>query len=158
MKIVLNAPEIPQNVGNIARTCAVTGTPLILVRPLGFNLCNRQVKRAGLDYWDDVAIATVDSLEIGLESPFYFFSTKGKKPYTTIQFEEEASLVFGSETAGLPQWVHKRWPHLFYTIPMRPGMRSLNLSNAVAIVLYEALRQHQFRGLLSPYDADHRGL
>ena len=145
MKIILYAPEIPQNAGNIARTCAVTGTQLVLVRPLGFNLSSRQMKRAGLDYWDSVPLEIVDSLEEALEPPFYFLSTKGQKPYTEIAFEENASLIFGSESAGLPAWVHEKWPHLFYTIPMKPGARSLNLSNAAAIVLYEALRQHNFK-------------
>jgi tRNA (cytidine/uridine-2'-O-)-methyltransferase len=158
MKIILNAPEIPQNVGSIARTCAVTGTHLVLVRPLGFNLSDRQVKRAGLDYWEDLTISTVDFLEMALENPFYFFSTKGKKIYTAIQYEEDASLVFGSESAGLPRWVHERWPERIYTIPMGPKMRSLNLSNAAAIVLYEALRQMNFRGLQKPSDEGHRDL
>jgi tRNA (cytidine/uridine-2'-O-)-methyltransferase len=148
MKIVLNAPEIPQNVGNIARTCAVTGSELVLVRPLGFNLSDRQVKRAGLDYWGDLSISVIDSLEQALEKPFFFFSTKGRQSYTAIRFEENASLVFGSESGGLPLWVHERWPELFYKIPMRPHMRSLNVSNAVAIILYEALRQRDFKGLL----------
>ncbi len=158
MRVILFSPEIPQNVGNIARTCAVTGSPLTVVRPLGFNLSNKQVKRAGLDYWDEVEIDIVDSLEPALSTPFYFFSTKGKKLYTEAVFEEMASLVFGSETAGLPQWVHEKWPDQFYTIPMRPNARSLNLSNSVAIVLYEALRQNLFRELQRPYCEESRDL
>lgn len=146
--MILFSPEIPQNAGNIARTCAVTQSQLTLVRPLGFNLSDRQIKRAGLDYWKDVDIEITDSLEKTLiASPFYFFSTKATRPYTEIQFEENAQLVFGSETAGLPNWVHERWPSQFYTIPMHPGARSLNLSNSVAIVLYEGLRQQGFSSL-----------
>lgn len=145
MRIVLFAPEIPQNAGNIARTCAVTGTQLFLVRPLGFNLTDKHLKRSGLDYWGDVDVQIVDRLEDAIDGPFYFFSTKGKKPYTTISFEKNACLVFGSETAGLPAWVHEKWPSQFYTIPMKPQARSLNLSNAAAVVIYEALRQHNFQ-------------
>jgi len=149
MKIILFSPDIPQNVGNIARTCAVTATPLVLVRPLGFNFSSNKIKRAGLDYWDQVDITIVDSLEEALDGPAYFFSTKGQKIYTEACFEENACLIFGSETAGLPQWVHNKWGNLFYTLPMRPTARSLNLSNSVAIALYEALRQHQFKNVLT---------
>lgn len=144
MKVILFAPEIPQNAGNIARTCAVTQTELTFVRPLGFNLSERQLKRAGLDYWEDVDLEIVDSLEPLLQEPFYFFSTKGKSLYTEIEFEESTQLIFGSETKGLPSWIHEKWPDHFYRIPMRAGARSLNLSNSVAIVLYEALRQQGF--------------
>jgi tRNA (cytidine/uridine-2'-O-)-methyltransferase len=147
MKIILYSPDIPQNVGNIARTCAVTGSPLILVRPLGFNFTSKEVKRAGLDYWDQVEISIVDSLEEALDGAAYFFSTKGKKLYAEACFEENACLIFGSETSGLPQWVHEKWHDQFYRIPMRPTVRSLNLSNAVAIALYEAKRQQHFKGL-----------
>jgi tRNA (cytidine/uridine-2'-O-)-methyltransferase len=143
-KIILFSPDIPQNAGNIARTCAVTGARLCLVRPLGFNLSTRQMKRAGLDYWDDVSIEIVDHLESALDAPFYFFSTKGKQCYTSISYEKNACLIFGSETAGLPLWVHEKWPERFYTIPMLAQARSLNLANSVAIVLYEALRQNHF--------------
>ena len=144
MRIVLFAPEIPQNAGNVARSCAVTGAQLFLVRPLGFNLTDKHLKRSGLDYWGDVDVHIVDSLEEALNGPTYFFSTKGTQLYTDIAFERNACLVFGSETAGLPAWVHKKWPQQFYKVPMKPLARSLNLSNTVAIVLYEALRQHHF--------------
>lgn len=146
-KIILFSPDIPQNAGNIARTCAVTRTKLGLVRPLGFNLSQRQVKRSGLDYWDSVDIEIFDSLEEALDGPCYFFSTHGKKLYSEVTYEENACLIFGSETAGLPQWVHEKWPDRFYKIPMAPESRSLNLSNAAAIVLYEALRQSHFKSL-----------
>ncbi len=145
MNIVLFAPEIPQNAGNIARSCAVTGATLTLVRPLGFNLTDKQLKRSGLDYWSTLNFRIVDSLEEALQEPFYFFSTKGKKNYTDIAYSPHSTLIFGSETAGLPPWIHAQWPHLFHTIPMKPPARSLNLSNAVAIVLYEALRQLDFK-------------
>jgi len=145
MEVILVRPEIPQNAGNIARTCAVTGTKLTFVRPLGFNFSSRQLKRAGLDYWDDLDFRILDELE--LRESFYFFSTKGKRPYTEIAFEQDTQLIFGSESAGLPPEIHEQWPDQFYTIPMLPGARSLNLSNSVAIVLYEALRQNQFREL-----------
>jgi tRNA (cytidine/uridine-2'-O-)-methyltransferase len=158
MKIILFAPEIPQNTGNIARTCAVTGTPLVLVRPLGFNFSNRQVKRAGLDYWDSVNISIVDTLEEAIDGPCYFLSTKGKKNYTEISYQDNACLVFGSETSGLPPWVHEKWAGHFYTIPMKPKARSLNLSNTVAIVLYEALRQSEFKVLQTPSCAKIRDL
>lgn len=153
MKVILYSPDIPQNVGNIARTCAVTNTELILVRPLGFNLSAKQLKRAGLDYLADVKMSVADSLEPTLSLPFYFFSTKGKQLYSDISFQEGGCLIFGSESAGLPQWVHEKWPQHFYTIPMSPGARSLNLSNAVAIVLYEALKQTHFRALQRPASA-----
>ncbi len=148
MEVVLFRPEIPQNAGNIARTCAVTGTKLSFVRPLGFNFSSRQLKRAGLDYWDNLDFRILDELE--LIEPFYFFSTKGKRPYTDIVFGEKAQLIFGSESAGLPQELHEQWSDKFYTIPMKQEVRSLNLSNSVAIVLYEALRQQNFKGLYLP--------
>jgi tRNA (cytidine/uridine-2'-O-)-methyltransferase len=145
MKVVLFAPDIPQNVGNIARTCAATGTKLVLVRPLSFSVSNKQLKRAGLDYWNAVKIEIVDALQDAIyEEPIYFFSTKGCKNYADASYEKNSTFIFGSESAGLPNWVHEQWASHFLTIPMREGMRSLNLANSVAIVLYEALRQHQF--------------
>ena len=144
MRIVLFSPQIPQNAGNVARTCAITGAKLFLVRPLGFNLTDKHLKRSGLDYWNDVDVHIVNSLDEALEGPAYFLSTKGTRSYTQITFERNACLVFGSETAGLPQWVHEKWHEQFYKVPMKPQARSLNLSNTVAIVLYEALRQQQF--------------
>lgn len=101
------------------------------------------LKRAGLDYWNEVQINEIDSLE-ELSPPFYFFSSKVDRPYTDIHFSGDEHLIFGSETSGLPDWVHERWPDSFYTIPMKNEARCLNLSNAVAIVTYEALRQTQF--------------
>lgn len=144
MNLTLFSPEIPQNVGNIARTCAVTGAKLTLIRPLSFNLSDKHLKRAGLDYWNQVEITILDALKPDESLPFYFFSTKGKLPYTEITYEKEAQLIFGSETSGLPAWVHEKWPDRIYTIPMRENSRSLNLANCAAIVLYEALRQQNF--------------
>lgn len=146
MKVVLFEPQIPQNAGNIVRTCKVTGADLLFVRPLGFSTSDRQLRRAGLDYWDGVSVEFIDDLESYLEilaSPFYFFSTKATKLYTETSYTKDAHLIFGSETAGLPQKYHERWKNQFLTIPMKEG-RSLNLANSVAISLYEAWRQQGF--------------
>ncbi len=146
VEIVLFNPEIPQNTGNIARTCVVTGSELTLIRPLGFSLSDRQLKRAGLDYWEELAPKVYDSFVME-DRPTYFFSTKGERLYTSIDFTEEDRLVFGAESQGLPSYIHKTWPKKIFSIPMVEGSRSLNLSNAVALVLYEALRQTGFKGL-----------
>ena len=147
MKVILFQPQIPQNTGNIVRTCAVTGSDLILVKPLGFSTSSRMLKRAGLDYWEGVSVTFLDDLESYLDSltsEFYFFSSHGKKLYTEIPYEPSDQLIFGSETAGLPSQFWKKWPEKFYTIPMKTGARCLNLANATSIVLYEAWRQKQF--------------
>ncbi len=147
LEIILFEPEIPQNTGNIVRTCSVTGARLTLVKPLGFSLSDRWLKRSGLDYWNDVDINVIDDLETYLIKegrPFYFFSSHSKPSYTEISFSEDACLIFGSETKGLSPSLHEKWSKQFYTIPMRVDARCLNLSNAAAIVLYEALRQHNF--------------
>ena len=148
MRIVLFEPQIPQNTGNIVRTCSVTGADLFLVPPLGFSTSSRMLKRAGLDYWDEVNITQIDHFEEyldNLKTPFYFLSSKGKKTYSDVSFSEDVTLIFGSETAGLPQWIHEKYQEHFLTIPMIPGKRSLNLSNSVSLVLYEALRQNEFK-------------
>lgn len=148
MKIALFQPQIPQNTGNIARTCAATGTGLILVRPFGFSVSNRQLKRAGLDYWQNVSIEEIDDLPLYLEGkPCFFFSSRVKRLYTEAHYSSDAILIFGSETAGLPQEFWQRWPDQFYTIPMAKKARCLNLACSAAIVLYEALRQTHFEGL-----------
>lgn len=147
MKIILFQPQIPQNTGNIARTCAVTGSSLSLVRPLGFSTSQRQLKRSGLDFWGAVDVSYVDDLEGLLEKTpyrFHFFSSKATKSYTQLTFESSDLLIFGSETAGLPPHFMERWPQCFATIPMVPGVRCLNLATAVGIVIYEAWRQQQF--------------
>lgn len=147
MKIILYQPQIPQNTGNIARTCSVTGSELILVRPLGFSTQNRWLKRAGLDYWEGVKIEEIDDLSLYLEkssAPFFFFSSKAKQIYTKGSYQPNAILIFGSETSGLPFLFWEKYPERFYTIPMVPNSRCLNLASSAAVVLYEALRQTQF--------------
>lgn len=147
MEIVLVHPEIPQNTGNIVRTCAATGARLTLVKPLGFSITDRWLKRAGLDYWNAVDITVIDDLETYLKKskyPFYFFSSHAKPAYSEITFTDDTLLIFGSETQGLPSHYLETWPDRFYTIPMKGDTRCLNLSNAAAIVLYEAQRQTDF--------------
>ena len=147
MRIVLFQPEIPQNTGNIVRTCAVTGCELFLVRPLGFSLSERHLKRAGLDYWKDASINVIDDLPSFLENAsarFFFFSSKATARYTDIEFKHDDILIFGSETTGLPEVFLERWPEQFRTIPMKAGARCLNLANAVSIVIYEGWRQLDF--------------
>lgn len=148
MKIILFQPQIPQNAGNIVRTCAVTGCDLILVRPLGFSITDRWLKRAGLDYWEGVSVEVIDDLEQLLSnttSNFYFFSSKAEKSYSEQQYTADDYLIFGSETSGLAPIYQERWPHLFRNIPMIPEARCLNLATSVGIVLYEAWRQQGFQ-------------
>lgn len=144
--IVLFEPEIPQNTGNIARLCACTGTNLFLVGKLGFSLSSKYTKRAGLDYWDSVNIQKFDTLE-QLQSQFkdatfYYLTTKSQKSFFDAKFKEGDFLVFGPETRGLPESLLEGNKPTAITIPMLEGQRSLNLSNSVAIVLYEAIRQN----------------
>lgn len=149
LTIVLFEPKIPQNAGNLVRCCKVAGASLILVRPLGFSTSSSALKRAGLDYWDGVSVEIIDNLYDFLQStnrPFYFFSSHASKLYTEATFEENSLLIFGSETSGLPSHLHETYPTSFFTIPMVPNSRCLNLSNAASIVLYEAWRQLDFRG------------
>ncbi|BCU81003.1 tRNA (uridine(34)/cytosine(34)/5-carboxymethylaminomethyluridine(34)-2'-O)-methyltransferase TrmL [Polycladomyces abyssicola] len=149
--IVLVEPEIPYNTGNIARTCAVTGATLHLVGPLGFSIEDRYLKRAGLDYWDQVNVHLYDSfaeLEAALPGRrFFCATTKADRSYTDFRYREGDVLIFGKETAGLPQEILEKYRDTNIRIPMRADTRSLNLSNAAAIVLYEALRQNGFPGL-----------
>jgi tRNA (cytidine/uridine-2'-O-)-methyltransferase len=147
--IVLFQPQIPQNTGNIVRTCKVAGSKLVLVKPLGFSTSSAALKRAGLDYWDGVDVEIISDLFSWLSktsSPFYFFSSHAKSVYTTVEYPEDAILIFGSETAGLAPIFHQTWPERFLTLPMMKDSRCLNLSNAASIVLYEAWRQQGFRG------------
>lgn len=150
--IVLFEPEIPQNTGNIARLCACTGANLFLVGKLGFSLSEKYTKRAGLDYWDSVNVQKIDSLEQlqkdnkdgTLEKPnFYYLTTKSEKSFYDVEFKEGDFLVFGPETRGLPEDLLKNNKETSITIPMINGQRSLNLSNSVSIVLYEAIRQNK---------------
>ena len=153
LNIVLFEPEIPQNTGNIARTSAATGINLHLIKPLGFSISDKQVKRAGLDYWDLVNIKLYNSIYEIMEKyhkkNFYFSTTKGKHLYTDIEYPEETFIVFGKETAGLPDFIHKNYSDRTVRIPMVniEKARSLNLSNAVAVIGFEILRQHSFKNL-----------
>ncbi|WP_199615643.1 tRNA (uridine(34)/cytosine(34)/5-carboxymethylaminomethyluridine(34)-2'-O)-methyltransferase TrmL [Paenibacillus alkalitolerans] len=146
--IVLVEPEIPANTGNISRTCAGTGTHLHLVRPLGFSIDDRELKRAGLDYWPNVLLHVHDSFEEVLEtcrgSRFFFATTKAKQSYADFEYRDGDVFVFGKETAGLPDTILSRFPERLIRIPINDHIRSLNLSNSAAIVLYEALRQTSF--------------
>jgi tRNA (cytidine/uridine-2'-O-)-methyltransferase len=151
LNIVLVEPEIPQNTGNIARTCAATRSRLHLVRPLGFDISERAVKRAGLDYWPMVDLKVYDSLDhffsINPEPDLWLATTKAPQDYTQAQYREGCWLMFGKETAGLPEELRMRWYGRCVRIPMRPDARSLNLANSVAVLTYEALRQQGFPAL-----------
>ncbi len=152
--IVLVEPEIPQNTGNISRTCAATNSSLYLVRPLGFEITDKHLKRAGLDYWQYLDVHYVDSLSELMDKfytgdNFHFMSTKGAKIYSDATFKEGDFLVFGKESHGLPEPLLKKHYKNTLRIPMFGDLRSLNLSNSVAITLYEALRQNGFENLNS---------
>ena len=149
--VVLVEPEIPQNTGNIARTCACTGARLHLIEPMGFQLTQRNLARAGCDYWDEVDIVRWNCLEDFLaahgEDELHLFTGHASRAYTDVSFGPDAFLLFGRESRGLPRELLEARPEACLRIPMREGLRSLNLSNAVAIALYEALRQQAFPGL-----------
>lgn len=155
LNVVLVEPEIPQNTGNIARTCAAIGAKLHLVHPLGFSISEKQVKRAGLDYWDKLDIEEHISFSKFLdkykpeENNMFFITTKGKQCYSDINYSEldEVFVLFGKETKGLPEDTLKKHLDKTARIPMREHLRSLNLSNSVAIVAYEIFRQNQFNDL-----------
>jgi tRNA (cytidine/uridine-2'-O-)-methyltransferase len=142
--LVLVEPEIPPNTGNIARLALATGCQLHLVKPLGFSLDDRQLRRAGMDYWQDVDVTLWENLEeFEAKAPrrSLFFSTKSQRPYWEINFNRGDSLIFGRETKGLPESLLSERASDCYTIPMATGARSLNLATAVAIVLFEGVRQ-----------------
>lgn len=151
LNIVLVEPEIPQNTGNIARTCAATGSILHLVGPLGFSIEDKYLKRAGLDYWEDVQINYYESLGDFLkkfgDKKMYYSTTKAAYNYCDVNFEEDSFILFGKETAGLPEELLKDNKETCIRIPMKEGIRSLNLSNSVAVVVYEALRQQNFSNM-----------
>ncbi len=153
LNVVLVEPEIPQNTGNIARTCAATGVSLHLIKPLGFSLDDKYLKRAGLDYWHLLDIQYHESLsEFFMAFPdgdFYFCTTKAKQSYTQVSYTGDSFLFFGKETAGLHQSLLAKYTDRAIRIPMKAEARSLNLSNSVAIVLFEALRQLDFPQLLN---------
>jgi tRNA (cytidine/uridine-2'-O-)-methyltransferase len=151
LNICLIEPEIPQNTGNIARTCAVTGASLHLVRPFGFEIDSAKLKRAGLDYWDKLDITYYDSLEDFLsahkDDRLLLFSQKGKTCYTDVDYGEDVYLVFGKESCGLPEELLRSRVEDTVRIPMRAGLRSLNLGNCVAVASYEVMRRDSFEML-----------
>ena len=155
LHIVLVEPEIPQNTGNIARTCAALGAKLHLVYPLGFSISEKQVKRAGLDYWDKLEIEEHLNFEEFLmkykpeENHMFFVTTKGKQVYCDFDYSQmdEIFILFGKETRGLPEDILQKYIEKTIRIPMRPHLRSLNLANSVAIVAYDIFRQCEFEGL-----------
>lgn len=148
LNIVLVEPEIPQNTGNIVRTCAATEAVLHLVGPLGFSIEDKYLKRAGLDYWDEAQINYYENLQEFMskhgDKKLYFSTTKAVHNYCDVKYEEGSFILFGKETAGLPEELLKDHRDTCIRIPMKEGIRSLNLSNSVAIVVYEALRQNNF--------------
>ena len=150
INIVLYQPEIPPNTGNIARSCAITGSKLHLIKPLGFSIDDKHLKRAGLDYWDYLELEVHESEEAFFEKyggeRIYFATTKATKYYDECRFEDGCFIMFGKETSGLPAHIHEKYSEDRFKIPMRKNehLRSLNLSNSVAIILYEALRQNDF--------------
>lgn len=148
LNIILHEPEIPGNTGNIGRTCVATGTRLHLIEPLGFRLNDKTIKRAGMDYWDQLDVTRYDDWNDFLErnpgAKIYFATTKGKHVYSDVTFEPDCFIMFGKESAGILEEILVEHPEQCIRIPMIGETRSLNLSNSVAIVLYEALRQNQF--------------
>lgn len=153
MHIVLLEPEIPQNAGNIARTCAVTGSVLHLIKPLGFSVEDKYLKRAGLDYWQYLDIRYYENFEDFVSknpgARLIMATTKAKKVYTEINYKEDDYIVFGKESAGIPEEILLDYKETSVRIPMAGTLRSLNLSNSVAIMVYEALRQLDFKGLVT---------
>ena len=151
INIVLVSPEIPQNTGNISRTCAVTGARLHIVKPIGFEISDRTFKRAGLDYWDKLDVTYYENYEDFLAknagAELYFFSAHGKNAHTDIDYPDGVFLVFGRESVGLPRELVEANFDRTVRIPMRKTLRCLNLSNSVAIAVYEVLRQNDFGGL-----------
>lgn len=148
LNIVLLEPEIPANTGNIGRTCVATNTRLHLIEPLGFRLNEKNLKRAGMDYWDDLDVTTYidynDFLDKNPGAKIYMATTKAQKVYTDVSYEEDCYIMFGKESAGIPEEILVQNEENCIRIPMVGDIRSLNLGNSVAIVLYEALRQHDF--------------
>lgn len=151
MNIVLLEPEIPANTGNIGRTCVATGTSLHLIEPLGFRLDEKSIKRAGMDYWDKLDVSRYrdynDFLDVNKPKRVFMATTKAKKVYTDVEFEPDDYIMFGKESAGIPEEILVDNEEYCIRIPMLDEIRSLNLANSVAIVLYEALRQNDFAGL-----------
>lgn len=148
LNIVLFEPEIPANTGNIGRTCVATGTSLHLIDPLGFSLSEKAIKRAGMDYWKDLDVKRYvnweDFMEKNPGAKIYMATTKGRHVYTEVNYEPDCFIMFGKESAGIPEEILKEHPETCVRIPMIGETRSLNLSNSAAVVLYEALRQNEF--------------
>lgn len=154
LKIVLYQPEIPQNTGNIARTCAATGLELHLIKPLGFKTDDRHLKRAGLDYWHLLTVTYHDSLNSffrSISGPYVFATKTASRTYSDYNYRQDSSIIFGRETSGLPGDLLRANPEQCIRIPMVCGARSLNLSNSVAVIAYEALRQLGFPGLKNSF-------
>ena len=151
LNVVLHEPELPANTGNIGRTCVATGSRLHLIKPLGFSLDEKQLKRAGLDYWPHLDVTVYENFEDFLArnpgARIYMASTKGHHMYTEVSYEPDCYLMFGKESAGIPEEILLDYEDTAVRIPMNPDIRSLNLSNSVAIMVYEALRQQNFAGM-----------
>ena len=151
LNIVLHEPEMPANTGNIGRTCVATDTVLHLIEPLGFKINDKMLKRAGLDYWDKLDVRIYDDFDDFLATnpgaKIYMATTKAARSYTDVQYEDDCYIMFGKESAGIPESILQKYQDTAVRIPMWGDIRSLNLSNSVAIVLYEALRQNNFLGL-----------
>lgn len=151
LNIVLHEPEMPANTGNIGRTCVITGSRLHLIEPLGFQLSSRMIERAGLDYWDRLDVTRYvdyqDFLDRNPGAVIYYATTKARFRYTDVAYPDGAYIMFGKESAGIPEEILVEHPEQCVRIPMLPGERSLNLANSVAIITYEALRQQGFSGM-----------
>lgn len=150
VNIVLVEPEIPQNTGNIARTCAATGARLHIVRPMGFSIDDKKLKRSGLDYWHYLDITYYENLAdffAKVQGACFYFTTKARQVYTDVSYPNDCYLFFGKETRGLPEELLLQNPDRCVRLPMQPGLRSLNLSNTVAVAVYEVLRQWNFPAL-----------
>lgn len=151
LNIVLHEPEIPANTGNIGRTCCATGTRLHLIGPLGFSLSEKALKRAGMDYWEHLDVTIYDDyndfMEKNPNAKIYYATTKAPNVYSDVKYEPDCYIMFGKESAGIPEEILVNNQETCVRIPMNPEIRSLNLSNSAAIVLYEALRQNEFAGM-----------
>ena len=151
LNIVLHEPEIPANTGNIGRTCCATGTRLHLIGPLGFSLSEKALKRAGMDYWQHLDVTVYDDyndfLSKNPNAKIYYATTKATNVYSQVSYEPDCYIMFGKESAGIPEEILVNNQENCVRIPMNPEIRSLNLSNSVAVVLYEALRQNEFTGM-----------
>lgn len=151
MNIVLHEPEIPANTGNIGRTCVATGTSLHLIKPLGFDISDKTVRRAGMDYWKELDLHVYEDFEEFVEknpgARIYMATTKARKAYTEVEYKGNDFIMFGKESAGIPEEILVKYEDTSVRIPMIGEIRSLNLSNSVSIILYEALRQQDFEGM-----------